>query len=227
MTDNGMKGLVKGLLSGPPQGNEQYGQPMMQQPEMSQQHQALQVLNLAQRTAEEQIATARREAERVHAEARAMADQIIREAQSRVHSLQQEAEQALAKAHGAAAQIDREAQIRAENAQHDAEEVLADARARAADIVNRAQASADELRQQAEQRYDDVVGSLATKREALQRQIEALEQFDREYRARLTTFMQNQMRALWVDEPQVIAAEIENSEQEPPNTPLTVQWESD
>ena len=46
---------------------------------------------------------------------------------------------------------------------------------------------------------------LATKREALQQQIEALEQFDREYRSRLTTFMQNQLRALWVDEPQVSA----------------------
>jgi len=48
-----------------------------------------------------------------------------------------------------------------------------------------------------------VVGSLATKREGLQNQIEALEQFDREYRSRLTTFMQGQLRALWVDQPQL------------------------
>jgi len=48
-----------------------------------------------------------------------------------------------------------------------------------------------------------VVGSLATKREGLQNQIEALEQFDREYRQRLTAFMQGQLRALWVDQPQV------------------------
>ena len=47
------------------------------------------------------------------------------------------------------------------------------------------------------------MGSLATKREALQQQIEALEHFDRDYRGRLTTFMQNQLRALWVDQPQV------------------------
>jgi hypothetical protein len=29
-----------------------------------------------------------------------------------------------------------------------------------------------------------------------------LERFDREYRARLTSFMQQQLRALWVDQPQ-------------------------
>jgi hypothetical protein len=48
-----------------------------------------------------------------------------------------------------------------------------------------------------------VVGSLGTRRESLQQQIEALEQFDREYRSRLTHFMQGQLRALWVDQPQV------------------------
>jgi hypothetical protein len=35
-----------------------------------------------------------------------------------------------------------------------------------------------------------------------------LEQFDQNYRARLTAFMQAQLRALWVDEPHV-DAEIE------------------
>jgi len=72
---------------------------------------------------------------------------------------------------------------------------------------------------QAQQRYEDIVGSLAAKREALQRQIEALEQFDGDYRARLTTFMQNQLRALWVDEPRVNEEEIEQSGSEESTTP--------
>ena len=72
--------------------------------------------------------------------------------------------------------------------------------------------NADELGQQAQQRYDDVVGSLAAKREALQHQIEALELFDRDYRARLTAFLQNQLRTLWVDEPQVDADDLEQSD---------------
>lgn len=70
-------------------------------------------------------------------------------------------------------------------------------------MAKSAQSDADELKERAQQRYDDVVGSLVTKREGLQKQIEALEQFDHQYRARLTTFMQNQLRALWPDEPKV------------------------
>jgi len=80
---------------------------------------------------------------------------------------------------------------------------VAEAQARAEAITTAAQSNAEELKAQAEQRYQDVVGSLATKREALQDQIEALERFDREYRTRLQTFMQGQLRALWVDQPQV------------------------
>ena len=57
-----------------------------------------------------------------------------------------------------------------------------------------------------------MVGSLGVRRESLQQQIEALERFDREYRARLTGFMQNQLRALWVDQPQV--GELEGAEPE-------------
>ncbi len=75
-------------------------------------------------------------------------------------------------------------------------------------IAKDAQASADGLTRQAQQRYEEMVGNLAAKREALQQQIEALQEFDREYRARLLTFMQAQLRALWVDEPHV-DAEIE------------------
>src|SRR5512133_3193683 len=60
-------------------------------------------------------------------------------------------------------------------------------------------------------------GSLAGKREALPQQIEALQEFEREYRARLLTFMQAQLRALWVDEPHV------DAEIEPPGDVATDQ----
>jgi len=75
----------------------------------------------------------------------------------------------------------------------------------------------------AQQRYEDVVGSLAAKREALQQQIETLEHFDRDYRTRITSFLQNQLRALWVDEPQVNAEEIEQSESVATTTPAPAQ----
>jgi cell division septum initiation protein DivIVA len=162
---------------------------------IAQQHQALQVLTLAQRTAEEHVASARREVERIRTNAK---------------GLQQEAEKALSAAHASAAQIARDAQARSDKAQREAETILSEARTKADDMAKHAQASADELKHQADQKYEDIVGSLAAKREALQRQIEALEGFDREYRTRLTTFMQNQLRALWVDEPQVNAEPIDS-----------------
>lgn len=176
------------------------------------QHQALQVLTLAQKTAEDHLAGARRQADAICADARAAAEQIVRDAQAHAHVLQQQAEKVLSDAHAAAAQIARDAESRARNAERTAEQILSEARTSADEIAKDAQEHADELLHRARQRYEDVVGSLVAKREALQQQIEALEEFDRDYRARLTTFMQNQLRALWVDEPRVNAEEIEQVE---------------
>jgi cell division septum initiation protein DivIVA len=181
--------------------------------EPSAEHQALQVLTLAQRTSEEHVASARREAERIRAEAHATAEQIVRDAQAHAQVLQQEAERSLSEAHASAAQIAREAQIQAEDAARNAEDIVAKARSKADEMAKTAQANADELKHQAQQRYEDVVGSLAARREGLQRQIEALEQFDQDYRSRLTTFMQNQLRALWVDEPRAAVEELEEEPQ--------------
>ena len=51
-----------------------------------------------------------------------------------------------------------------------------------------------------------MVGSLSTQRAALQEQIEALQEFDREYRSRLRKFMHGQLEVLGVDEPPARAA---------------------
>jgi len=166
-------------------------------------NQALQVLTMAQRTAEEHVAKAQQQADKIRTDALAAAEEIGREAQMHAHNVRREAEQVLFDARAAAEQTAREAQARAEEAQRSAAKVVLEARSEAGRITADAQANADQLRLAAQQRYDDVVGSLGTKREALQQQIEALERFDREYRARLTSFMQGQLRALWVDQPQV------------------------
>jgi cell division septum initiation protein DivIVA len=209
VADNGMKGRVRGLLGAPPAVAEPLEQHIDGLREATGQHQALQVLTLAQRTAEDHVANARRQADKICADARNTAEQIVRDAQAHAQGLAQDADKALAEARAKAIQVAREAQGQAEKAQRAAEEILADARTRADELAKNAQANADELKHQARQRYEDVVGGLAAKREALQRQIEALEDFDREYRSRLSSFLQNQLRALWVDEPQVNAATIE------------------
>nr|WP_296072453.1 hypothetical protein [uncultured Actinoplanes sp.] len=166
-------------------------------------NQALQVLTLAQRTAEEHVARAHHQADKIRTDALAAAEQIARDAQVHAHNVRREAEKILADARAAAEQIARDSHARTDEARRSAEKIVADARAQAEQIAVDAEANANHLNLQARQRYDDVVGSLGTKREALQQQIEALEQFDREYRSRLTGFMQNQLRALWVDRPQV------------------------
>jgi len=136
--------------------------------------QALQIITLAQRTGEEHVNNALRQANQIQADARATAEQVVRDAQAQADAVRREADN-----------------------------VLYDAQARAAEMAKDAQASADGLTRQAQLRYEEMVGNLAAKREALQQQIEALQVFDREYRARLVTFMQAQLRALWVEEPHV------------------------
>ena len=181
--------------------------------------QALQVLSLAQRTADEHVARARQQADKIHAEAQATADQIIRDAQARAYTVREETEAALSEARAKAEQIATEAAARADQARRDADTIVSEARARAEQIAADARARADELQHRAVRRYEDVVGSLAAKREALQQDIQGLEQFDRDYRGRLITFMQAQLRTLWVDA-QRVNAEIEHSGGPAP-TPLS------
>jgi cell division septum initiation protein DivIVA len=169
------------------------------------QRQALQMLTLAQRTAEEHVAGAHHQADKIQADARAAAERIARDAQARAEAVRREADKALSDASARAAQIAKDAQAHADNARRDGDKIVSDGRARAAEMVKDAQASADGLKRQAQLRYEEMVGSLAAKRHALQQQIEALQEFEREYRARLLTFMQAQVRALWVDEPHVDA----------------------
>jgi cell division septum initiation protein DivIVA len=216
VTDNRIKDRVKGLLAVTPTSGDLsehahpqpraqvQGQPQGQpRGEGEAQYQALQVLTLAQRTADEHLTSARHEAAKIQASAQAAAEQTAREAGIDAHRVRQEADRLLSEAREAAAQVTREARAHAEEVEHEAEQILSDAQAKAEAVAADARAGADELKLQAEQRYNDVVGSLAGKREALQEQIEALERFDREYRARLQTFMQGQLRALWADQPQV------------------------
>ena len=240
MTDNRVKDRVRGLLGALP-GNESgdhvgmhaaapgaagpSGPPGRPEPEMP--HHALQVLTLAQHTADEHLAGARVQAEKIHADARAAAEQTARNAEIHAHQMRQEADKVLAEAREAAQQMAREARAHAQEVEREAAKVLADAQARADHIAAEARANAEDLKVQAEQRYQDVVGSLATKREALQGQIEALEMFDRDYRARLTRFMQNQLRALWVDEPHVKGEVADQPGGQEPALPVPVQRRTD
>jgi cell division septum initiation protein DivIVA len=211
VVDSRMKGRVKGLLAGtsPDEVALDEAEDVL---DPDAQRRALQVLVLAQRTADEHVSTAQSQAGTIRSDARATAEQIVRDAQAHADGARQDASKALSDAHGAAEQIVRDAQAQADGARREADKTLADARAGAAEIVKDAQAHAAALERDAEEKYEDAVGSLAGKRAALQEQIEALQQFDRDYRARLATFMQGQLRALGASMP------VLNAEIPPPNS---------
>jgi cell division septum initiation protein DivIVA len=199
-----MKDRVKVLLNGTSSEGETSEHALVSPPQQpAHPNQALQVLTLAQRTAEEHVARAHHQADKIRTDALAAAEQIARDAQMHAHNVRREADKVLADARAASEQGARDSHARTEEARRTADRIVAEAQARAEQIVTDARDSAEHLDQQARQRYDDLVGSLGSKREMLQQQIEALERFDREYRARLTTFMQGQLRALWVEQPQI------------------------
>ena len=165
---------------------------------------AMEVLVMAQRTAEEHIRTTRLEAENIRARALASAGEVLRDAESYAEDIRRKAEQILAEANNAAQSVTRNAQERADEIEQRAMLVMSDARSRAERIGSEARVSAEEVRRQARTEYDDVLERLQAGRAALLRQIESLEQFDRDYRLRLLGFMQEQMRSLWADNPRVL-----------------------
>ncbi|GAA2647301.1 hypothetical protein [Paractinoplanes durhamensis] len=163
---------------------------------------ALQVLALAQRTAENHIAAANRHAQTVRAEAQTSAEQIRAEAHSYTEKAHAEADRLLDEARAAVEQLKRDAGARADEIRSQAASALDDARAEADRIVAEGRDRAQESDLRAQQRYEDAVGSLAIKREALQKQIETLVVFDADYRQRLTSFMHTQLRVLWGERPE-------------------------
>ena len=82
------------------------------------------------------------------------------------------------------------------DARREAEKMLNDARAKSDELTLDARTKAEALERDARQRHQEVMGSLDTKRTALQKHIEELKQFEREYRTRLKAYLESQLRDL-------------------------------
>jgi DivIVA domain-containing protein len=109
---------------------------------------------------------------------------------ARVLSLaQQTADQAVADARREAdetlGRARREADDTIKNARHQAEQITSDARARS-----------ENLERDAQERYRHALGSLVQQREELERRVDDLRTFEREYRSRLTAYLEGQLRDL-------------------------------
>jgi DivIVA domain-containing protein len=82
------------------------------------------------------------------------------------------------------------------DARREADALLTDARTKSDEMTRDARAKAEALERDARQRHQEVMGSLDSKRTALQKHIEELKQFEREYRTRLKAYLESQLRDL-------------------------------
>lgn len=81
-------------------------------------------------------------------------------------------------------------------AQRTADEHIAEARTQADRIISEARTRADQLKREAEDKHRQTIGSLETERSSLERKVEQLRAFEREYRGRLKSYLEGQLREL-------------------------------
>lgn len=81
-------------------------------------------------------------------------------------------------------------------AQRTADQFVTEARAESDRLLAQARSRAAEIARDAEERRRQLVGSLDSERSDLQRRIEELRVFEREYRSRLRAYLENQLREL-------------------------------
>ena len=102
---------------------------------------------------------------------------------------QQTADQAIADAR-------READETIGRARREADEILGKARRQAEQITSDARARAESLERDAQERHRQAMGSLVQQREELERRVDDLRAFEREYRSRLKAYLEGQLRDL-------------------------------
>jgi DivIVA domain-containing protein len=94
------------------------------------------------------------------------------------------------------AMAQRTADDHVSDARREADQLLTEARSKAEEVTREARVKADALERDARQRHQEAMGGLDAKRTALQKHIEELKQFEREYRTRLKAYLESQLRDL-------------------------------
>ena len=133
--------------------------------------QAAKVLGLAQEMADRLTAEAKSEADTMLADARTKSEQLLSEARTKSDGLV------------------NEARARAET-------MLNDARTRAETLERQSRDKAASLVGDAERKQNEVIGSITREKSLLEKKIDELRTFEREYRTRLKTYLESQLRDL-------------------------------
>jgi len=102
---------------------------------------------------------------------------------------QQTADQAIADAR-------READETLSRARREADDLLTKSRRQSEQITSDARARAESLERDAQERHRQAMGSLVQQREELERRVDDLRAFEREYRSRLKAYLEGQLRDL-------------------------------
>jgi DivIVA domain-containing protein len=102
---------------------------------------------------------------------------------------QQTADQAIADAR-------READETLSRARREADDLVTKARRQSDQITSDARARAESLERDAQERHRQAMGSLVQSREELERRVDDLRAFEREYRSRLKAYLEGQLRDL-------------------------------
>ena len=133
--------------------------------------QAAKVLGLAQEMADRLTGEAKAEADGMLSEARTKSEQLLSDARAKSDSMV------------------NESRTRAET-------MLNDARTRAETLERQAREKAAGLERDAQREHAEVMGNITQEKNALEKKIDTLRTFEREYRTRLQTYLESQLREL-------------------------------
>jgi DivIVA domain-containing protein len=129
--------------------------------------QAAKVLGLAQEMADRLTGEAKAEADGMLGEARGKAEQLLSEARAKSDSMVNEARSR-------------------------AETMLNDARTRAETLERQAREKAVALERDAQRKHTEILGAIQQEKSSLDKKIDGLRTFEREYRTRLKTYLESQ-----------------------------------
>ena len=133
--------------------------------------QAAKVLGLAQEMADRLTGEAKAESDGMLAEARTKSEQLLSEARAKSDTMVNEARSR-------------------------AETMLNDARTRAETLERQAREKATALDRDAQRKHAEVMGSITQEKNTLEKKIDELRTFEREYRTRLKTLLESSLRDL-------------------------------
>jgi DivIVA domain-containing protein len=133
--------------------------------------QVAKVLSMAQEMAERLTAEAKSEADSMLGDARTKSEQLLSEARTKSDGL-------------------------VNDARSRAETMLNDARTRAETLERQSRDKASTLVGDAERKQNEIIGSITREKTVLEKKIDELRTFEREYRTRLKTYLESQLRDL-------------------------------